>query len=263
MLTYTTRSSEKALRCFSSRPRHWSGAPWELHQVPEFSRDHQVIVYDQRGTGNSPTRSTDFSAGCLAADVIALLDHLGVDRAIICGHSYGGAVAQLMAVEYKERLEKLILASSGAPSYASRGVPIKMCVQMVENGYDRYYREQPFEGGFTKSFYATHRDKVEAFLDLRHANRPSLETYLGYVVARQEVDITSRLPDICIPTLVMVGDHEGHRESSTTNFVATAKLLASSIPNAKLVILPDSGHYYPFLSPEMTNRIMRDFLVGT
>src|SRR5580704_9585908 len=68
----------------------WHGAPWELHQVPEFSRDHQVIVYDQRGTGSSSTRSKDFSTRRLAQDAVALLDHLRVERAIICGHSNGG-----------------------------------------------------------------------------------------------------------------------------------------------------------------------------
>lgn len=111
----------------------WPGVPWTLHQVPEFSRDHQVVTFDQRGTGASICRSKDFSTAALAGDAIALLDHLGVERAIVCGHSNGGRVAQLLAIQNPERVEKLILASAGA-THRSKGIPIKMCLELVDKG---------------------------------------------------------------------------------------------------------------------------------
>ena len=240
----------------------WHGAPWELHQVPEFSRDHQVIVYDQRGTGSSSTRSKDFSTRRLAQDAVALLDHLRVERAIICGHSNGGRVAQLIAIDFPDRVEKLILASAGA-THSSKGIPIKMCLDLVEKGYERHIRDSAIEAGYTKEFYAEHTDLVEAFLKVRMANLPPLETYLGHVVGRAESDTTSKLEQISAPTLVMVGDDEDHGSASGDTHLHFAKILARDIAGAKFVVFPGQGHHYPFYSPQATNSAIRDFLANS
>src|SRR4051812_18473767 len=89
------------------------GGYWKPYQLPEFARDHRVIVYDQRGTGRSPTRAGDFSTRRLAEDAAALLAHLGAGRAIVCGHSNGGRVAQLLTLDHPDKVGRLILASSG------------------------------------------------------------------------------------------------------------------------------------------------------
>src|SRR5262249_31044809 len=162
---------------------------------------------DQRGTGSSPVRSKDFSTQRLAADAVALLDHLGVERAIICGHSNGGRVAQLIAIEHPERVAKLILAAAGAPP-PTQGRPRQMCLELVEKGYERHLRDSAIETGCTKAFHAAHPEQVEAFLKVRMADLPTLANYLGHVACRTESDTTSRLGQIRAPTLVMVGDDE-------------------------------------------------------
>ena len=236
----------------------WDRRPWQLHQVPEFARDHTVIVFDQRGTGQSPTRSTDFSTVRLAADAAALLDHLGFGGAIVCGHSNGGRVSQQLALDHPRKVAKLILASSGA-THGTRGIPIGMIVQLVEKGYEGYVRDLAVETGCSKAYYATHRAEFDAFLNVRMQNLPTLESFLRHVLGRQEGDTTSRLGELRVPTLVMVGDDEDHGGSGTTHF-AFAKILAEKIAGAQLVIFPDEGHYYPFLSPAPTHAAMRAFL---
>jgi pimeloyl-ACP methyl ester carboxylesterase len=238
----------------------WHCEPWRMHQLGEFSKDHQVILFDQRGTGRSQAKSKDFSTARLAADALALLDHLGVARAILVGHSNGGRVAQLIAIEHKDRVEKLILCSAGT-NQASTGVPIKLCVELVEHGYDRYVREHALAVGSTKSFYAKNRALVEQFLDVRMSNPPPLEVFLGHVIGRSASDTAGRLHEIAAPTLIMVGDDEDHSAVDKTHSEA-ARIQARTIPNAKLVVMPDSGHHYPFLQPEMTHRTMREFLAG-
>jgi len=237
----------------------WRGAMWELHQVPEFSRDHRVIVFDQRGTGGSTTCSRDFSTRRLAEDAVALLDHLGVKRAIVCGHSNGGRVAQLIALDFPDRLEKLILASAGG-THSRKGIPIKMCLELVEMGYEGHIRRGAINTGCTKAFYAAHPDQVEAFLKVRMAELPSLEIYLRHVIGRAESDTSSRAKEIRAPTLVMVGEDEDHGSVPGDTHLHFAKRLAREIPNVKFVVLPDEGHHYPFYSPRKTNRIIRDFL---
>lgn len=238
----------------------WPGAPWELHQVPEFSRDHRVIIYDQRGTGSSRSRNKDFSTRRLTDDVVALLDHLDVDRAIVCGHSNGGRVAQLLAINFPERVGKLILASAGA-THSSKGIPLDMCLELVQQGYERHIRNSAIRTGCTKAFYEAHPDRVEAFLEIRTANLPSLETYLGYVVGRAESDTSSRAKEIRSPTLVLVGEDEDHGAASGDTHLYFAHILARDIPNARLVMLPGEGHHYLFYSPEKTNAAIRAYLM--
>ena len=76
------------------------GAVWNLYQTPEFARDHCVVTLDYRGTGLSGKPSAKYSTAMFAEDAVAVLDHLGLDGAIVCGHSMGGRVAQLLALDH-------------------------------------------------------------------------------------------------------------------------------------------------------------------
>src|SRR6266542_459397 len=100
------------------------GAVWNLYQVPEFARDHRVVI----------------------------LDHLGLDGAIVCGHSMGGRVAQLLALDHPRRVSKLILASSGAAHPGDRGIPLWIAKEMVEMGYEKYVREHTIVVGWTEIY---------------------------------------------------------------------------------------------------------------
>ncbi len=117
------------------------GEIWKLFQVPEFSKDHRVIIHDYRGTGKSSKPSIDYTTRMFCDDAMAILDHLQVDQAIVLGHSMGGRVAQLLALEYPERLKKLILASTGASFPGATGLPLVMCKEMIEWGYERIRQE--------------------------------------------------------------------------------------------------------------------------
>src|SRR4026207_1091983 len=102
------------------------GEIWKLFQVPEFSKDHMVIVHDYRGTGRSSKPSIDYSTRMFCDDAVAVLDDLKVKDAVVLGHSMGGRVAQLLALEHPERVKKLILASTGASFPGPAGLPLAM-----------------------------------------------------------------------------------------------------------------------------------------
>jgi pimeloyl-ACP methyl ester carboxylesterase len=235
------------------------GEVWKRHQVPEFSRDHRVIIFDQRPTGQTRTRTKTISTERLAADAAALLRHLGAENAIVLGHSIGGRIAQLLALDHPGTVGRLILASTGA-SFPGRGIPVKMCMELVEKGYERYLREHSLEVGFTPQFIAANRAAVEEFLAVRLADPPPLEAFLRTVVARQETDTSRRLKDIRVPTLVTVGDAEGQPDASGISHVSSSELLAREISGARFVVLPGQGHYYPFVDPTTTHRVIREFL---
>jgi 3-oxoadipate enol-lactonase len=238
------------------------GEAWKRHQVPEFSRDHRVIIFDQRATGKSKVRSARLSTKLIADDAAALLDHLGARNAIVLGHSMGGRVAQLLALDHPGKVGKLILASTGA-SFPGRGIPLKMCIELVEKGYERYLREHALEVGFTPEFVAANRAIVDEFLAVRLADPPPLEAFLRLVVARQETDTSARLKDIRVPTLVTVGDAEGHPDASGISHVSSSEVLARGIPGARFVVIPGQGHYYPFVDSQTTHRAIREFLTSS
>jgi pimeloyl-ACP methyl ester carboxylesterase len=236
---------------------------WKFHQIDDFAKDYRVIIFDQRGTGRSPTRSKDFSTERLAADAAALLRHLDARDAIVLGHSNGGRVAQALALDFPDLVGKLILASSGAAqSGGPKGIPIGLCMDLVEKGYERSVWEGGLSTGFAASYRADHADDVERFLKVRGKGMPPLEVFLGHVVGRQNYDSKDRLKTLKVPTLVMVGDDEDHGAQGGLTHLASAKKLAAEIPNAKLVVLKDQGHYYYFSAHEEMNRIIRDFLAS-
>lgn len=235
------------------------GAVWKIYQVPEFSRDHRVLIFDYRGTGQSSKPSINYTTKMFAADTAAIMDHLGMEQAIVCGHSMGGRVAQLLALDYPKKVKKLILASSGAAHPGATGIPLRIAKEMVERGYERYVREHTIEVGWTEAYAAGHPHVIEKYLKVRMANLCLVEFYFRHVIARQEHDTTKRLKNIKVPTLILVGEDD-HAVVSDMSHRAGADLLARGIPRSKLVVLPNERHSYFFSEPETAHRIIREFL---
>jgi pimeloyl-ACP methyl ester carboxylesterase len=234
-------------------------AVWKIYQVPEFARDHRVVIFDYRGTGLSGKPAAKYSTEMFAADAAVVLDHLGLEGTVVCGHSMGGRVAQLLALDYPQKVSKLILASSGAAHPGERGIPLRIAKEMVELGYERYVREHTIVVGWTEFYARQHMELIDKYLEVRMANLCPVEFYFRHVLARQEHDTRGRLKDIKVPTLIFVGDDD-HFVVSDMSHRAGADILSQGIPNSKLVVLPGERHSYFFTEPEQVHRFMRDFL---
>jgi len=235
------------------------GEIWKLYQVPEFSRDHRVIIHDYRGTGQSSKPTMDYTTRMFCDDALAILDHLGVQDAVVLGHSMGGRVAQLLALEHPKLVKKLILASTGASFPGAAGLPLAMCKEMIERGYERYVREHTIQVGFTDDFVKTQPDRLEAFFRVRLANLCPAEFYLRHVLARQSHDTSARLKDIRVPTLVLVGELEGDPHAAMSHR-RSSEILAKGVPDAKFVQLAGQKHNYFASAPEEAHRVIREFL---
>lgn len=235
------------------------GEVWKIHQVPEFSKDHQVIIHDYRGTGQSSKPSIDYTTQMFAQDVIALLNHLKADDAIVVGHSMGGRVAQLLALDCPGRVKKLVLASTGSHYPKTKGLPLKICKEMIEWGYERYERDHSILVGFTDEFAKEHPERVEHYLKVRMQNLCPVEFYLRHLLARQGHDTSGRLKDIRQPTLILVGEDD-RNITSEVNHRMSSDILASGIPNSKLVVLQNERHSYFFANPDEAHKVIRDFI---
>ena len=257
---FETRGQGTPLMFFSETA--CAGDVWNIFQVPEFGRDHRVITHDYRGTGRSTKPTVQYSTEDFVDDAVAILEHLNAGPAILCGHSMGGRVIQLLALKYPAWVKKMIIASSGAghPGMA-KGIPFQLCKEMVELGYERYVRDHTLEVGWTPVYLTHNRDKVEHFLKVRMANLPLLESYLRHVIARQEHDTTDRLKDIKLPTLVIVGSDD-HVSSTGRSHRKDADILARGIPGATLIEIPGEAHNYFFTNPDAAHRPIRSFLAA-
>lgn len=235
------------------------GAVWKIYQVEEFSRDHRAIIHDYRGTGQSGKPSIDYTTAMFAEDVVALMDHLGADDAVLVGHSMGGRVAQTIALDYPEKVCKLVLASTGAHYPRTKGLPLKICKEMIEWGYEKYVREHTILVGWTEEYVKNNPDKIEHYLQVRMRNLCPVEFYLRHLLARQSHDTSERLKDIKQPTLILVGEDD-RNVTSEISHRQSSEILAERIPNSKLAVLPNERHSYFFTNPSEAHRIMREFI---
>jgi pimeloyl-ACP methyl ester carboxylesterase len=235
------------------------GEVWKIYQVEEFSRDHRVIIHDYRGTGQSSKPSEDYTTTMFAEDVVALMDHLDAEDAIIVGHSMGGRVAQLIALDHPQKAHKLVLASSGAHYPLTKGLPLKICKEMIEWGYEKYEREHTILVGWTEEYVKGNPEKIDRYLKVRMQNLCPVEFYLRHLLARQTHDTSQRLKDITQPTLVLVGEDDRNM-TSEINHRMSSEILAKGIPNAKLVVLPNERHSYFFSNPAEAHRVIREFI---
>jgi 3-oxoadipate enol-lactonase len=235
------------------------GEVWKIYQVPEFSRDHRVIIHDYRGTGQSGKPSIDYTTKMFCEDLVALMDYLEAEDAIVVGHSMGGRVAQLLALDHPKKVSKLVLASTGAHYPKTKGLPLKICQEMIEWGYEKYERDHSILVGFTDEFARKYPERVEHYLKVRMQNLCPVEFYLRHLIARQSHDTSGRLNSIRQPTLILVGEDD-RNVTSEINHRTSSDILAQGIPNSKLVLLPNERHSYFFANPDAAHKIIRDFI---
>jgi len=250
---------------------HGSGAPlvlisglgypaWEWHKMlPYLAQHFKVITFDNRGVGQSDKPAGPYTAALLAADLAGLLDSLGIDKAIILGHSMGGFVAQAFALEYPERLSKLVLCSTnfGGPHH----VPISAAAMSVlsDVSSDPLTR---FKNGLVVStapgFAEKHPEIIRAWLEWRLANPVNVAGYqaqmaIGLGLLAEAASFEHKLPQISAPTLILFGTHDSVVPP------ANASLLAKQVVGSQIVIFPDAGHFFPLEIPEVAAQAVIQF----
>lgn len=233
---------------------------WQWRKMVPFLAEHfQVITFDNRGVGLSDKPAGPYTAQMLAADVAGLLDALGIDSAVIMGHSMGGFIAQAFALEYPGRVSKLILCSTnfGGP----RHVPItaEAMAALSDVTSDPLTR---FKNGLAVStapgFSGTQPEIIQEWLEWRLANPVDVAGYqsqmaIGLGLLAEAACFESKLPQISAPTLILFGAHDKVVPP------ANAALIAGKIPGSQVVILLEAGHFFPIEVPEAAAKAVVQF----
>jgi len=196
------------------------------------SSQFKVIRYDHRGHGLSDAPPPPYSAEDLADDIIALLDHLEIRQATLCGVSVGGLIAQAAAVKYPERVRALVLSDTGArigsvESWQQR-------IEMIRADGVASIEKMTMERWFSVGFRQRRPADVRGYATM--LRQTSLDGYVGTCGALRDGDLRDAVRNIRCPTLVLCGAED----------IATppelGRKLAGLIPGAKFSLIEESAH---------------------
>lgn len=200
-----------------------SSAMWRAQIEPLRARCH-VLIWDMRGHGasDSPDDPGQYSEAHTIADMAALLDNCGAERAIISGLSLGGYMSLAFQRRYPNRCLGLMLFDTG-PGYKSDSARAGWNANALAQADALENRGFAALSTSPEVRAAGHRSAQ----GLAHAARGML--------AQVDDHVIRSLPEIKVPTLVLVGENDAP-------FRVPSEYMASKIPNARLVVLPGAGH---------------------
>lgn len=226
-------------------------------QIPPFSQKYKVIVFDNRGTGRTDTTKPPYTIEQMTDDTVGLMEILKIEKAHILGYSMGSLIAQELAIKYPERIKTLVVTASYA-----RLTPIglkrtELIMRMFQEGVNpeivvRNFFLWFFSDRFFENVELVNSD-VNNFMNLLSSPKAA-EGLDGQVNAILNYNGRGHLHHITAPTLVVVG-----RDDILTP-VKCSEEVASSIPNAELIIMENAVHSLPFENPERLNQVVFDFL---
>jgi pimeloyl-ACP methyl ester carboxylesterase len=225
---------------------------WNLH-VEALAAHHRVLRWDLRGAGRSAKPPGPYDPALFARDLAGLLDCLEEARAHLVGHSGGGVVSQRFALDFPERTESLLLASTSSEVGEKAARAWGRLADMVERegfGPER----DPDPRGFSPGFAAAHPEVVRELA--RRTRRSDPAAYAATARAFGRYNWTAALGAVTAPTLIL----QGLDDQMTPP--GGAVILARGIPHSRLLMLPGAGHNLPLEMPALLATAALAFLAG-
>jgi pimeloyl-ACP methyl ester carboxylesterase len=227
---------------------------WES-LIEELS-DVETIAVDGPGMGLSSTPHRPLSMFELADFYASLLRSLGIERAAVCGLSFGGAVAQQLAYQSPNLVERLILCGTGPGVGGIPGSPAALTELAMPWRYYAASRLRSVAPTLYGGRIARDPEALERHLKERLDAPPSVLGYYYQLAALAGWSSLPWLTGLTPPTLIIAGD------SDPVFPVENAYLLGHLIPKSRVAILPGAGHMFVVDSAAQTGPLIADFLDG-
>lgn len=217
----------------------WNG------QIEALSKHHKLVLWDMRGHGQSdyPDDPAAYSEALTVADMAALLDAIGADKAIVGGLSLGGYMTLAFNRTHPERVRALLIIDTG-PGFKKDDAREVWNKRAHDTG-DRFDREglEALKSDSGEPSGVTHRDAK----GLARAARG--------MMPQRDARVIESLPTIKVPSLVVVG-------ADDTPFLAASDYMAAKIPGAQKVVVPAAGHLVNIDQPQAFIEAVLPFLDG-
>jgi haloalkane dehalogenase len=229
--------------------------------IPPLAERFRVIAPDFLGHGYSDRR--DFFDRSLLAQtemILALMDHLGLERAHVVGHDTGGGVGLIMAINHPERVDRLVLTNAvaydswpiddmialGNPNWRSKS-PKELADFLASGLPDGIFNKDRLTPAFMTGIVAPYSDEEGKISMIRNAS--ALNTNHTTMLVESHGQIQS-------PTLCLWGVHDPWQT------IRDGERLAREIPNARLVRVENASHWIPHDTPEIFAAEVRQFLLA-
>ncbi|MCY3824498.1 MAG: alpha/beta hydrolase [Nitrospinae bacterium] len=225
-----------------------------MNQIDAFSATRPLILHDHRGTGKSAKPSGVYSVPNMAKDIIAIMNDLEIEQAHLVGSSTGGAIIQVMCIDYPERVKSGSIVSSWPKSdaYFTRQFSVRKEV-LLEMGWEPYTRFSTFTLHSPK-FFTDNFQEIQLQENQSIANAPPAEIMaerIDCIIAHDQLD---RLGQITCPVLVAVA-----RDDVVTPLYYSHQL-SDAIPGAELKIFDEGGHFVYIEKPVEFNESILEFI---
>lgn len=216
--------------------------------------ERRLIAYDLRGHGESALGQADGTLAQLGADLVGLLDALGLQRADLCGFSLGGTIVMRAAIDYPERVGRLLpvatssrVGRAAAPWYEERA-------RLADEGVDRLH---PVLEQDTREQFANVPNEFAHHWTIRRQSTADPRGFANACRAMSALRAQPLDPDlgrVRAPTLVLAAERDPLCPPRA------GEIIAAAIPGARLEVLPGSGHQVEVERPEELSRAILTFL---
>jgi 3-oxoadipate enol-lactonase len=229
---------------------------WQL-QTNELSKHFRVICFDNRGVGETTIPSEPFTIADMASDTVGLMDALGIHRAHIFGVSMGGLIAQLLALDYPDRVSRLALGCTthgGRHAVQPEAEVMKLLARASDpslSAEEAIRMRMPVI--FSQGFIREEPQRLEEFVRLAMQYWPTPQGAAGQFRALSVFNVKRRLGEIRCPVLVITGSEDRMMPSENS------RLLAEGIAGAELYMVQGAGHSFFHEKPDEVNRVLVAF----
>jgi pimeloyl-ACP methyl ester carboxylesterase len=250
---------------------HGDGPPLLLHpgfgctveiywaNIQQLARHFRVIVFDPRGAGRSSVGDATATPTTFADDAAALLDALGVDSAHVLGTSFGGMMAQHIALEHPRRVRSLVLCCTTAGGEGHVPPPAENIARFIaasEISDPAEAVRSTYGNNYSDAYVAAHDAEIVARALRNEHLRGTPEGRATQLAAVLAHDTHARLAELRMPVLVLHGDADG------TVPVENGRALAAGIAGARLVEYPRARHLFFMECADEMNADIAAFLTG-
>jgi 3-oxoadipate enol-lactonase len=230
---------------------------WGWEPVADrLARRFQVIAIDNRGIGASHTPPGPFTALAMAQDVLAVLDHAGIQRASVLGTSLGGMIAQELALAHPERVDRLVLVATIPGGPRSRPMPLGTTYLFAVSPFltDKARLRQFVNNALGPSTLRRRPEIARRLAAAKLAHPQSEPVWRAQVAAGMLFNPLGRQRDITQPTLVMQGTADQVVDPGN------AGVLADLLPDARVELSDGAGHLLYWEQPRRFARMVAGFL---
>ena len=219
-------------------------------QVATLARSFRILRYDQRGHGGTEATEGDYSFDLLVADIVALIDMLGISRAHFCGLSMGGMTALFLAQRHPQRFDRIIACDCGPASTEASAQQWKERIEIASRDGMAALVEPTIARWFPPDFVATKAPVLDKVRGMIHST--PLAGFRGCAMALSNYDLRGGLAGIDRRTLLIVGTKDAT--------LAGIRQIKEAIRGSNLVELEGAGHISNVEQPAAFTRAVADFL---